>query len=218
MKWIIRQRWSHVLFLSVEVDADSVQSQLPDGLEVDTFNGKAYLSVVPFFMDKIRFPFTPPLPFSTLWELNLRTYVKYKGQAGVYFHTLDTPHRFGKWIAEKFFYLPYRVRSMDGFIIKNDYQFSSPGNVEIKALIDKQIDGDALDRWLVERYCLFTESRGHIWRGEVTHKKWPLYRATLNKFEGHFFEQFGYKEKNPTHAIYSPGLNVSFSPFQKVSI
>ena len=93
---------------------------LPKGLEVDTFEGEAFLSIVPFTMENVRFRFLPPLPFSSLWELNLRTYVKHKNWKGVYFFTLDTDHPLAQWIARKFFNLPYRLRRMEGEIFEHD--------------------------------------------------------------------------------------------------
>ena len=62
-RWIIQQKWSDVLFVYFEVDYDLLRSELPKDLEVDTFNGKAYLSIVPFVMSDIRFFFTPPFTF-----------------------------------------------------------------------------------------------------------------------------------------------------------
>ena len=106
-QWIIQQKWSDVLFVSFEVDYDLLRSELPKDLEVDTFNGKAYLSIVPFVMSDIRFFFTPPLPFSKLSELNLRTYVRYKNKPGIYFFTLDSDHRLGNFLAQKIF--NYRI-------------------------------------------------------------------------------------------------------------
>ena len=98
-RWIIQQKWSDVLFISFEVDYNQLRSELPTDLEVDTFNGNAYLSIVPFVMSDIRFFFTPPLPFSKLSELNLRTYVRYKNKPGIYFFTLDSDHRLGNFLA-----------------------------------------------------------------------------------------------------------------------
>jgi Uncharacterized conserved protein len=74
-KWIISQVWRHILFLNYRVDPNELKEGLPRGLELDTYDGAAYLSVVPFRMEGIRFPWSPTLPFSSLWELNLRTYV-----------------------------------------------------------------------------------------------------------------------------------------------
>ncbi|MEZ3117046.1 YqjF family protein [Halobaculum sp. MBLA0147] len=68
--------WEHVGFLNWPVDPAVVAPTLPDGLVVDTYDGDAYLSVVPFTNVDVRPQWLPdglgvPLP-----ELNLRTYVR----------------------------------------------------------------------------------------------------------------------------------------------
>ena len=70
------QQWRDLLFLHWEYSAAAIQATLPDGLFVDSFDGKAYLGVVPFFMRNIRPRFLPAVPgISNVMELNLRTYV-----------------------------------------------------------------------------------------------------------------------------------------------
>ena len=48
------QTWDDLLFLHWDVDPDQLQRTLPDGLKVDTFEGKAYLGIIPFYMKNIR--------------------------------------------------------------------------------------------------------------------------------------------------------------------
>ena len=81
--WIISQKWRDVFFLNFIVDKRELEKVLPSYLEVDTYEGECFTSVVPFKMSYIRFPFTPYLPFGRLSELNLRTYVKYNGVPGI---------------------------------------------------------------------------------------------------------------------------------------
>ncbi|MCG3056044.1 DUF2071 domain-containing protein, partial [Escherichia coli] len=77
-------------------------------LNIDTFEGKAFISLVPFTMTGIRFKGTPSVPrISQLHELNVRTYVEYQGERGVYFFSLDATNALGVWIARRFFHLPY---------------------------------------------------------------------------------------------------------------
>jgi hypothetical protein len=71
-----KQRWSELLFAHWKIDAPTVQATLPRGLFVDTFAGDAYIGVVPFFMQRVRPAWLPPLPWiSWFLELNVRTYV-----------------------------------------------------------------------------------------------------------------------------------------------
>ncbi|MEI6536644.1 MAG: DUF2071 domain-containing protein, partial [Verrucomicrobiaceae bacterium] len=86
---VMFQQWRDLLFLHWEYSAAAIQATLPEGLFVDTFDGKAYLGVVPFFMRKIRPRFLPAVPgISDFMELNLRTYVHDRaGVPGVWFYS-----------------------------------------------------------------------------------------------------------------------------------
>lgn len=51
---VMYQKWHDLLFLHWEYDPQIIQRTLPAGLYVDTFEDKAYLGVVPFFMGDVR--------------------------------------------------------------------------------------------------------------------------------------------------------------------
>ncbi len=73
---VMFQQWRDLLFLHWEFSVAEIQRTLPEGLFVDTFAGKAYLGIVPFFMQNIRPRFLPAVPgLSNFMEMNLRTYV-----------------------------------------------------------------------------------------------------------------------------------------------
>src|SRR5262245_29609107 len=83
MTWI--QEWADVLFLHFPVSAAEVQRLLPRGIEVDKFDGRAWIGYI-FFRLRVRPAWLPIVPgFSSLLELNIRTYVRCAGQAGIYF-------------------------------------------------------------------------------------------------------------------------------------
>jgi uncharacterized protein len=70
---VMYQQWRDLLFLHWEYSTAAIQATLPEGLVVDTFGGKAYLGVVPFFMRNIRPCFLPVMPgISNFMEMNLR--------------------------------------------------------------------------------------------------------------------------------------------------
>lgn len=216
-RWIIAQRWSHVLFISFRCDLDQIAQKVPSGLEVDIFDGSAWLSIVPFHMSCIRFPFTPVLPFSALWELNLRTYVTYRGRPGIYFLTLDTDSWLGQKIARSCFHLPYRLRKMIGQVDgHNSYSFESPNSFQIDADIGSEMEKSALDTWLVERYHLYTNSKSCLYRGDVLHDPWRLQNVSVNCLEDRFSSQFGFSLPEGVHTSYAASLNVKFRPFVKL--
>ena len=213
-QWIIQQKWSDVLFVSFEVDYDLLRSELPKDLEVDTFNGKAYLSIVPFVMSDIRFFFTPPLPFSKLSELNLRTYVRYKNKPGIYFFTLDSDHKVGNFLARKIFNLPYRYAILNVDIDNDIYNVQSKNSLSLKVRItDNKIVTD-LSNWITERYCLYNIVDEKVSRGDVLHPTWNLKEAEVINIDDQFSKQFNL-DVCPTqyHCFYSKEINVRFRPF-----
>ena len=213
-QWIIQQKWSDVLFVSFEVDYDLLRSELPKDLEVDTFNGKAYLSIVPFVMSDIRFFFTPPLPFSKLSELNLRTYVRYKNKPGIYFFTLDSDHKVGNFLARKIFNLPYRYAILNVDIDNDIYNVQSKNSLSLKVRItDNKIVTD-LSNWITERYCLYNIVDEKVSRGDVLHPTWNLKEAEVINIDDQFSKQFNLNVC-PTQyqCFYSKEINVRFRPF-----
>ena len=62
---------------------------VPAGLELDTFEGQAWIGVVPFRMTGIRPVASAAAWLSAFAELNVRTYVTVGGKPGVCFFSLD---------------------------------------------------------------------------------------------------------------------------------
>ena len=217
-KWVISQVWRDVLFLNYQVEGDLIKKALPSSLELDTFQGQAYVSVVPFRMEGIRFPFTPKLPYSRMWELNLRTYVKYNGVPGVYFFTLDTDHVLAQWIATTFFHLPYRCAPLRGHVDSKKYKFEAKDSLNLEAnLTAVPLVIGPYHEWMVERYCLYTDEGNQLWRGEVLHQPWPLRYAKLEKLkEGLCHEFFPQGEFELESVFYADKLPVYFKPFTQL--
>ena len=88
---VMRQDWHHLLFLHWEVPAAELQKLIPEDLTIDTFEGIAYVGVIPFTLSNVRPIFTPPVPgLSRFHEVNVRTYVHRRGtNPGVWFFSLD---------------------------------------------------------------------------------------------------------------------------------
>ena len=89
--WVIEQSWRDVLFAHWPLDWETVRARVPRSLELDTFDGRAWVSLALFRIDPLR---TRCLPVQLRFpEVNLRTYVRKDGQAGVYFFSLDAESR-----------------------------------------------------------------------------------------------------------------------------
>lgn len=106
--WVMAHTWQNVLFAHWPVDPAVVQATLPKGIEVDTLDGQAWISVVPFQLSyKPRGLDWLPKP-ARFTELNLRTYVRMGNQTGVYFYTLEATDWFAVKAAQTLFNLAYR--------------------------------------------------------------------------------------------------------------
>ncbi len=216
MSWIIKQRWNHVLFLNWKIDPERIRHHVPFPLDLQ--DGKAVLSVVPFFMDRVRFPYSPSVPLvSSLWELNLRTYVVCDGVPGIYFFCLDTPHRLGNWIARSVFGLPYRYARIHASLERDRYQLSARGidyDLSLEAGISNEEDSSPSRQWITERYHLFLKRKDRFFRGEVIHPPWKTVRASSVLCRGRFSELAGVAlPETPDSAYYARSLDVRFRPF-----
>src|ERR1700756_58505 len=88
--WMMRQEWHHLMFAHWAVDADALRALVPPQLELDLWEGNAYLAVTPFVVRRVRARARPALPvISHFAEINVRTYVRYDGMPGVFFFSLD---------------------------------------------------------------------------------------------------------------------------------
>src|SRR2546425_10260967 len=103
------QRWADLLFLHWIVPADQITPLLPPVLTLDTFEGHAYIGLVPFTMTGVRPVWAPPVaPLSDFHETNVRTYVHLKGRdPGVWFFSLDAANTIAVRIARAVCKLPY---------------------------------------------------------------------------------------------------------------
>jgi hypothetical protein len=217
--WVIEQRWSEALFLNWKVDPAQIQDRVPFAL--DLHEGKAVVSVVPFYMSRIRFPWTPVVPgVSNLWELNLRTYVTHEGQRGIYFFTLDSSSRIGNWIARTFFKLPYRYAQMKCSVDESRYELDARGDrygLRIRSALEPETLDPEFQRWVTERYHLFLSDRGKVIRGDVSHAPWKARAVRVLECTGEFSDLAGIRlERVPDSAYFASPLQVRFAPFVSI--
>ena len=110
------QRWEDLLLLHWPIDQGIVRDTLPDDLDVDLFNGQAWLSVVGFKLSGLRISPIRWVRWPAFWEINLRTYVRdRKGNRGIWFYSLDSSDRFSVTGARMLYGLPYNLARTDGY-------------------------------------------------------------------------------------------------------
>jgi len=180
---VMYQSWHRLLFLHWELPVEALRPLVPAGLEIDTFDGKAWLSVTPLTIYDVAPKYFPALPYvSWLYELNVRTYVHLDGVPGVWFFSLDANNLLAVWGARTFFSLPYFNARIMCESEGDDVRFWSAREEERAEFAASWTIGeklpepgpDSLDFFLVERYCLYAADGDRIYRCRINHEPWPL--------------------------------------------
>jgi uncharacterized protein YqjF (DUF2071 family) len=182
------QTWLDLLFAHWEVDGHALAALLPDGLELDRFDGRAYLGITPFRLIGLRARGTVPLPVvSSFLELNVRTYVTAGGKPGIWFFSLDAASRLAVEAARRFYRLPYFRAAMSASTREGRVEYASarvgaerPYVLEARYRPVGRVAPArprSLEHFLTERYCLYAADGGRLYRGEIHHPPWPLQRA-----------------------------------------
>jgi uncharacterized protein YqjF (DUF2071 family) len=185
--WIMAQSWHDLLFAHWPVEAAALRPHIPRSLEIDTFDGQAWLGIVPFRMSGVRLRWAPALPWlSAFPELNVRTYVTAQKKPGVWFFSLDAANAIAVAAARWSFHLPYFTARMkceekNGWIYyhsERTHRGAPAGVLEgrYRPVADLfQPQPGSLERFLTERYCLYSAaSRERVYRGEIHHPPWRL--------------------------------------------
>ncbi len=186
---VMYQDWNDLFFMHWEYDVRAIQARLPRGLEVDCFEGKAYLGVVGFRMHAVRPVYFPALPWLSFFnELNVRTYVRSRsGEPGVWFFSLDCDRAPAVWIARRGFGLAYEhawITFGPGLSLscrrENQRQVA---NYEWRAMSEPAVAvPESLEFHLAERYRFFALKNGNLIRGDVHHAPYKLSLATASVY------------------------------------
>ncbi len=223
LKPVLLQSWQELLFLHWTYDPEKLQTFLPEGLYVDTYNDIAYVGIVPFFMRDIKPAFFGTrLPGVNFYEMNVRTYVHdEQGNPGVWFFSLDANNRLAVQIAKTFFHLPYYYS--DFKVSKNketgwvDYNCTRPKNSTASYIYKGNAlrgiaEHGSLEFFLLERYLLFcTDKKGTIYNGRVHHAPYQIYDSEVAKWDTHPLEWngLGIIKTPPVHQMIAATVNVS---------
>ena len=234
---VMRQQWHHLLFLHWAVPAELLRPLIPAELEIDTFDGTAYVGLVPFTMTGVRPIWSPSVPgLSNFHEINVRTYVHYKGAApGVWFFSLDAANAIAARLARATWALPYFFANMSldyrapaGPLlhtgpdarpyIRIGYQTERlwPHPIPAACSLEYGPVGPAaparvgtLEHFLVERYVLYTADPRRILRARIHHGPYPIQPASITNLSENMIAAagIGRGDEEPL-AHYASGVNV----------
>lgn len=189
--WIMAMRWHDLLFLHWPIRPEIIRPLIPVGLELDTFDGYAWIGVIPFRMTGVRPRYVPPFAGFAFPEMNVRTYAKSPGRTGVWFFSLDAASRVAVRAARLWYGLPYYDARMTARFegetvhyrsIRLDQKNSGAefdGSYNPAGAVYRSASG-TLDHWLTERYCLYAQDRrGKLRYLDIHHLQWPLQPAEV---------------------------------------
>jgi uncharacterized protein YqjF (DUF2071 family) len=209
--WKFYQEWNNALFLHYQVDLNELRKFVPEELEIDRFEGKPWVSVVAFTMEKMRPKHMPSFPpISDFDEINIRTYVKSNGKTGVYFLSIEAGKRISCKVAKGISELPYRLSA----IKRTEHRFQSQNqefndHLEIEFKIGKKpTEKSELDKWLTERYALFQDTGNSINEFEIHHLEWPVNEMELQSLDIRYPRFSKLINEKPSKTHYSKGVKV----------
>ena len=235
---VMRMNWRDLLFLHWPVPANALRALIPPRLELDLFEGTAYVGLVPFTMTGVRPVGVPPVRgLSSFHETNVRTYVRLGHRdPGVWFFSLDAANGVAVKLARGLFHLPYHYARM---FLEHEPQSRPdespasilyagvrhwPGPLPASYAIRATPTGNVqpaqlgtLEHFLAERYLLYSLRKNQLYQGQVHHAPYPLQPANLLSIDENLLAASGLDRPGTAPlAHFAVGVNVEVFPLQRV--
>jgi uncharacterized protein YqjF (DUF2071 family) len=216
-------RWDRAVFIHYEADPATLQGDIP--FDLDLREGRAFVSIVAFTLSRMRPRIGGRLsewlfkPIATHEFLNVRTYVRHRGEPGIYFlaewlsnplsvrlgpRTFGLPYKFGRLI-----YAHARVRGeIRGRVEAREGLLGYQGNVAASHFAPSE--PGSLTEFMLERYTAFTQQRRRRRLFRVWHKPWPQTALEVDVTAGDLVGSTGvwWKSAEYLTANFSPGAEV----------
>jgi uncharacterized protein YqjF (DUF2071 family) len=217
-----RQLWRDLLFVHQPVTTGLLRPTVPSNLELDTYGGAAWVTLIPFAVFDSRPLGAPRALGIDFLEVNLRTYVRGPdGEPGIYFFSLEASSWLAVTGARVGYALPYFPAKMErhketneGRIHYRSERLVAGHGAGLQATWRSEgplapVSPGSLDHFLIERYVLFAARRGHLLRARVRHQPYPVQRAVLESWRESLSPRAGLPElRTPAAVHFSPGVDV----------
>ncbi|HLL69598.1 MAG TPA: DUF2071 domain-containing protein [Micromonosporaceae bacterium] len=219
-------RWEQMTFLHWRYPVDVVAPLVPDRLRVQTFDGSAWIGLLPFVMRRVRPPGVPPLPWLSYFpETNLRTYVTGPdGGSGIFFFSLDATRLPAVLAARASLGLPYfwsgaSVRVRGGALVyRGRRRWPGPAGAGYDARVRvgpaiAEPELGPLDHFLTARHRLYSAHAGQLVAVNAEHPPWPLHRARVEHLRQDLTAAAGLPAPDGDPLVHaSPGVRVRIGP------
>ena len=244
----MQMRWLSLLFMHWPVPAEAVRRmspRIPGALEIDEFEGSAWVGLIPFTMRDVRAARFPGIPGATHFhECNVRTYVRHGDDIGVWFFSLDAASRLAVWAARKFYHLNYvhsrmtlqreGTRVLYGVARRDaaaaswrsmDERARRPAGASLRCawrpgrMRARSRHGE-LAHFLTERYSLYSsDALGNVYRGRIWHEPWTLRDAELLECEDGLVRAAGLElDGPPSSLLHADMMTVRAWPLERIPL
>lgn len=216
----MRNEWRDLTFLHWAYDPEAVQSVLPTGLDVETWDDRAWVGLVPFRM-QVRFRRGPYLPWISYFpETNCRTYVRGpNGEVGVWFFSLEAARLPAVLVGRGVYGVSYHWARMsvatDGrrrrYASRRRWPNGGP-RFAVEIDVGDRIPPERItpfQHYLTARWNLFGVRRGAMTFARASHEPWPLHAATVEGWTDELTEAAGLPAPaGEPIVLWSPGVSV----------
>lgn len=219
--------WRHGLFVNWPVDPSAVRPHVPEQLTLETWDGDAWLSVLPFVLTNVGIRGTPPITRIAFPEINVRTYVTYRGDPGLFFFSIDVGQPLLAAAVGRLSRLPVQYADVhisgteEGIVFSSrrpasDGALEEPFRSESTTAEDTawfaakyRPDGpvftpkpETFEYWLTERRRFYAPEDGGVLAGEIAHDPWPLQPADATIHENRMFTANGLPTPTADPVVY----------------
>ena len=217
------QWWDDLTFLHFRYPVEAVRPLVPEDLEVETADGSAWVSLVPFFL-RVGLPGVRPIPWmSRFAEINVRTYVRSAdGVSGVWFFSLDAARLGAVLVARSTYRIPYvwsqvRLEHRGGLVrYTSRRRWPGPRGASTRIVVEPGAPRDPdsltdLDHFLTARWAAFSAPHSGLRHARAAHEPWPLREARLVELDDHLLTAAGLPSPEGEPIVqWSPGVAVRF--------
>lgn len=202
----LKAQWNNLALLNFEIDAKLLEKYLPNGTEIDFWNGKCFVSLVGFMFENVKLK-NVPIPFhENFEEVNLRFYVKRfengNWKRGVVFIKEIVPKPALSFVANMIYKENYQCLPMKHTLVENDitksfsYQWKNKQKWNSIAVVtekkSEEIETDTEAEFITEHYFGYTKANQKTtFEYEVKHPRWEQYKVIDYTIEVDFETTYG---------------------------
>lgn len=210
-RWRFYQEWNKTIFLHWKVEPELIKPLLPKHIDLDTINGKTWVSLVAFDMNNIGLKNLPKPPYiSDFQEINIRVYIVCNGKPSVYFLSMEGSKRSSCFVLKMASKFPYRYSKMkrtDSIYQSQNDEFNDSFDIEYE-IKDEPIKKDKTDLWLTERYAVFQDYKNYVFEYDVHHIEWPTQKISIKSLNLNYPRFSDIINNTPDKVHYSKGVQV----------